>query len=58
MKALLIYGLLVSFYVDKVLCLEGLFDIKGLSIFNFIIYLLLVLYAVEVSIERRKISPQ
>jgi len=53
MKIILIYLLIFTFYIDQVLGPVG-FSIKGLSLFNLNIYLLLIVWAIPVIQRRRK----
>lgn len=55
MKIILIYTLFVTFYIDQVLGPVGFSQIKGLSLFNLNIYLLLILWALPVIQRRRRI---
>jgi len=54
MKIILIYLTLITFYINEVLGAVG-FGIKGLSLFNMVIYLFLLFWALSVVIQRRKV---
>jgi oligosaccharide repeat unit polymerase len=53
MKIILIYLTLVTFYINQVLGSVGFLSIKGVSLFNLNIYLLLFVWAVDI-LQRRK----
>lgn len=55
MKIILIYFILFTFYIDQVMGGVGFFQVKGLSLFNLNIYLLLMFWAFNVVIQRRKV---
>lgn len=54
MKIILIYLTLLTFYINEVLGAVG-FGIKGISLFNMVIYLFLLFWAVSVVIQKRKV---
>jgi len=54
MKIILIYLTLLTFYINEVLGAVG-FGVKGLSLFNMIVYLFLLFWGVSVVIQRRKV---
>jgi O-antigen ligase len=55
MKIILIYLTLVTFYINQVLGAVGFLSIKGVSLFNLNIYLLLFVWAVIIVIQKRKV---
>ena len=55
MKIILIYLVFITFYIDEVLGSAGVTFIRGLSLFNLNIYLLLFFWALPVMQGRRKI---